>query len=191
MWLVRDLAKAPTWENAEKTIIASGTIAQQRPLFGPRLRKARSGARGRAAEVLEALVKWNGSYHSVDARGTVDPGVAIWEQYKDEVEKIALDRLVGPLEAVKELAGSPGSSHAFDVSNGEAYGLRTLSYHGYRAAAEATFSALAKRFGTEDIARWREPRRLYEVSAQGAAATPENFPFFDRGTWEQLIELSP
>jgi len=191
MWLVGDLAKAPTWENAEKTIIASGTIAQQRPLFGPRLRKARRGARGRAADILEALIRWNGSYHTVDERGTVDPGVAIWEQYKDEVERIALERLGAPAATVKDVAGSPGSSHAFDISNGEAYGLRTLLVRGYREAAEATFAELSKRFKTEDIARWREPRKLYEVSAQGAAATPENFPFFDRGTWEQLIELSP
>ena len=27
---------------------------------------------------------------------------------------------------------------------------------------------------------------MYEVSAQGAAATPE-LPFFDRGTWEQSV----
>jgi penicillin G amidase len=191
MWLMRDLVKAPTFENAEQAIVSAGTIAQQRPLFGPRLRKARRGARGRAADVLEALVKWDGSYHRTDDNGTVDPGVAIWEQFKDEAEKIALDRLAGPPDAVKDLAGNPGSSHAFDIANGEAFGLRTLSVSGYRDAAAATFAAVAKKFGTEDIARWRDKRKLYEVSAQGAAATPENFPFFDRGTWEQLIELSP
>ena len=190
-WLVGDLAKAPTFENAEKTIVSAGTIAQQRPIFGPRLRKARRGARGRAADVLEALVKWDGSYHRTDDKGTTDPGVSIWEQYKDEAEKIALDRLAGPPAAVKNVAGNPGMSHAFDISNGEAFALRTLSRSGYRDAAEATFAALSKKFGTDDIGRWREPRKLYKVTAQGAAATPENFPFFDRGTWEQLIELSP
>ncbi len=91
----------------------------------------------------------------------------------------------------KELAGGTGSSHAFDISNGEAFGLRSLGYAGYRAAAEATFTKLAERFKSDDVSKWREPRRLYNVSAQGAAATPKNFPFFDRGTWEQLIELSP
>jgi penicillin amidase len=191
MWLVRDLAKNPTFENAEKTIIASGTIAQQRPVFGPRLRKARRGASGRAEQVLDALVKWDGSYHRVDERGTVDPGVAIWEQFKDEAEEHVLTLLAGPVAATKDLAGTPGSSHAFDITNGEAFGLRTLSYDGYRDAAAATFDALAKKFETQDVSKWREPRKLYEVSAQGAAATPENFPFFDRGTWEQLIELSP
>jgi hypothetical protein len=191
-WLVRDVvAKAPTFENAERAIIGAGSVAQQRPIAGPRLRRALRGAEGRAQRILDALVKWDGSYHRVDERGTVDPGVAIWERFKDEAEKIVLERLAGPLEATKELAGTPGSSHAFDITNGEAFGLRTLSAAGFRDAAEATFDALAKEYKSEDISKWREKRRLYEMTAQGAGATPENFPFFDRGTWEQLIELSP
>ena len=31
---------------------------------------------------------------------------------------------------------------------------------------------------------------MYDVTAQGAAATPE-LPFFDRGTWEQSVGLGP
>ncbi len=132
----------------------------------------------------------DGSYHAVDADRTVDPGVAIWETFKDEAEKIALERLAGPVDATKHLAGETGSSHAFDITNGEAFALRSLSPAGYRAAAASTFAVLAKRFGTEDVSRWREPRRMYDVAAQGAGATPE-LPFFDRGTWEQLVELAP
>jgi penicillin G amidase len=90
----------------------------------------------------------------------------------------------------RQLAGETGSSHEFDITNGEAFALRTLSRGGYRAAAEAAFAQLARRFGHEDVARWREPRRMYDVEVQGAAAKPE-LPFFDRGTWEQLVELSP
>jgi penicillin G amidase len=204
-WLVRDLMRDPTWERAEGAIVRSGTIAQQRPVAGRRLRLARIGtprrANGRprtdrgarpgtpAARVLDALLAWDGSYHRVDEGGTVDPGVAIWETFKDEAERIALERLAGPVEATRHLAGQTGSSHAFDITNGEAFALRTLSPGGYRAAAGATFEALQKRFGTDDVARWREPRRMYDVSAQGAASAPE-LPFFDRGTWEQLVEVA-
>jgi len=31
---------------------------------------------------------------------------------------------------------------------------------------------------------------MYEMTAQGAAAIPE-LPFFDRGTWEQFVEVGP
>ena len=46
------------------------------------------------------------------------------------------------------------------------------------------------RCAPDDVSRWREPPRKVEVTAQGAAATPD-LPFFDRGTWEQLIEVAP
>ena len=78
----------------------------------------------------------------------------------------------------------------FDITNGEAFALRTLSPSGYRRAAAATFTALAKRFGTEDIGTWREPRRMYELDVQGAGSAPD-LPFFDRGTWEQSVALGP
>jgi penicillin amidase len=189
-WLVRDLARDPTWERAQGAIVRSGTTAQQRPLAARRLRLARRGATGRARQILDAVLAWDGSYHAVDAQNTVDPGVAIWEQFKDEAENIALDRLASPVSGARHLGGTTGSSHEFDITNGEAFALRTLSRGGYRQAAEATFAALARRFRTEDVARWREPRRMYEMTAQGAGATGE-LPFFDRGTWEQLVELSP
>jgi penicillin G amidase len=189
-WLVRDLARDPTWERAQGVIVREGTIAQQRPLAARRLGLARRGATGRAAQALDVLLRWDGSYHATDANGTVDPGVALWETFKDEAEQIALDRLAGPVTGARHLAGETGSSHAFDITNGEAFALRALSRRGYRAAAAAAFAQLARRFGTEDAARWREPRRMYDVEVQGAAAKPD-LPFFDRGTWEQLVELSP
>jgi hypothetical protein len=49
---------------------------------------------------------------------------------------------------------------------------------------------LAKRFGSDDPAGWREPRRMYETGASGATAPPP-IPFFDRGTYEQLVEVGP
>ncbi|HEX8082756.1 MAG TPA: penicillin acylase family protein [Solirubrobacteraceae bacterium] len=189
---VRDFAARPTWEGARGVIFKTGTTAQQRPLFENRLRAAGAGSSGRAALIFDALLKWDGSYHHVDANNTVDPGVEIWEQFKDEAELIAVERLAGPgaADRAKHLLGAPGSSHQFDISNGEAYALRTLDDAGLHAAAEATFGKLAQKFGSEDVATWRSPRKMYEVSAQGAASW-EDIPFFDRGTWEQVVELAP
>jgi hypothetical protein len=51
-------------------------------------------------------------------------------------------------------------------------------------------AALDERFGSADPARWREPRRMYGPGSQGAA-TMAPFPFFDRGTFEQVVELGP
>jgi hypothetical protein len=129
-WLVRDLARDPTWERAQGVIVREGTIAQQRPLAARRLGLARRGATGRAAQALDVLLRWDGSYHATDANGTVDPGVALWETFKDEAEQIALDRLAGPVTGARHLAGETGSSHAFDITNGEAFALRALSRRG-------------------------------------------------------------
>ena len=204
-FLVRDLMRAPTWRNAEIVVEKAGTYAQQRPIADRRLRLARFGSQPRRdgrrtyvgakdgtpeARVLDALLAWGGSYHHADRDRTVDPGVAIWEVFKDRARKFAVRKLGVPLEATEHVSGKTGLSHEFDITNGEAYALRTLSPAGYRVAAADTYVILSKRFGTEDISRWREPRRMYKVTAQGAGKAPE-LPFFDRGTWEQLIEVAP
>jgi penicillin amidase len=196
MRLVKRFARSPSFAGSQDVIARAGTTAQQRPLAEPKLRRAAGGAKGDAAAVLGALLRWNGSYHDTDEAGTVDPGVAIWERFKDEAEAIALRRLGvsdprRPPEGVRDLAGGKGSSHAFDVSNGDAYALRTLAPADFRRAAQATFAALAERFGTRDVAAWREPRRLYKVGAQGAGSLKGDFPFFDRGTFEEFVELGP
>ncbi len=92
--------------------------------------------------------------------------------------------------AAADLGGGTGSSHQFDITNGEALALRTLGARAYARAAKATAIVLTDRFGTPDPAAWREPRRMYEVSAQGAGAAPD-LPFFDRGTWNQSVALGP
>jgi acyl-homoserine lactone acylase PvdQ len=177
----------PTYEKSRAIDRASGTVAQQRPFFSRQLRAARRGGSARARSVLTPLSRWGGSYHRTDSNGTVDPGVAAWEEFKDQAEAIALFRFrpgAGPL------AGQTGTSHEFDITLGEAYALRTLGRGALRLAAERTSDTLTRRFGTSDPARWREPRRMYDVTAQGAADTPE-LPFFDRGTWQQSLELGP
>ena len=186
--VVRGAAKAPSYEAAKRALSYVGTTAQQRPLALVRLRRAQRGATGQAQQVLDALRAWDGSYHRVDGARTVDPGVAIWEEFKDQLELIALKKLSPDTKVLEPMAGGTGSSHMFDISNGEAYALRTTTPAEWRAAATATFGVLEKKFATGDVSKWREPRRLYPWSAQGAGSPPD-LPFFDRGTWEQFVEM--
>jgi hypothetical protein len=187
---VRAWARDPSFEGAQSLLAHTGTTAQQRPLADARIRKAQRGAQGNARAVLDALAAWDGSYHRTDDQGTVDPGVAIWEEFKDRLEDIRLKTLHDDLEVLRPMAAGTGSSHAFDISNGEAWAMRTASIADWHAAAEETFAKLAERFGNSDVAKWREPRRMYEWEIQGTGSPPP-LPFFDRGTWEQFIELSP
>ena len=183
--LVAKVARNPSYEASTAIVRTSGTTAQQFPFARRRLREAAKGAKGAAAQTLAALVAWNGNYTETDAAGTVDPGVAIWEELKERLQGIAL-RPYG--EAGDVLAGSTGSSHEFDITNGEALALRTLGAGAIRRAAAGTAGALAGRFGSPDPGTWREPRRMYEVTAQGAGSSPD-LPFMDRGTWEQSVAL--
>jgi hypothetical protein len=137
--------------------------------------------------MFDRLLRWQGSYTRVGSNDRVDPGVAIWEEFKIQAELLALRKLG---DRTGKLAAQPSSSHMFDTSYAEAYALRTLSNANLRRAARIAAGALAKRFGTADANRWGEPRRAYPLSAQGAADTPY-LPFFDRGTWEQFVELGP
>ncbi len=187
---VRAWAKNPTFEGAQAVQRHVGTYAQQRPLASARIRKAQRGAKGEAKAILDALAAWEGSYNLTDSAGTVDPGVAIWEQLKDEMEDIALAKLSSNRKAMDPMASNPGKSHAFDISNGEAYALRTLSAPEWQTAAAEAHAALTKKFGSPDVAKWREPRRMYEWEVQGVGSPPP-LPFFDRGTWEQFLEYGP
>lgn len=185
--LVAGLAKAPSFAGAKEVVRREGTSAQQRPLAGPRLRRAQPKATGAARTVLDTLLAWDGNYTGTDANGTVDPGVATWEAFKEEAAKEA----TAPLGKGADLFEmKPGNSHAFDITDREAYGLRTLSPGGYRRVAGVVAGQMAQRFGSPDPARWRAPRAMYDTVIQGAEQPPP-LPFFDRGTWEQVVELSP
>ncbi|MEA2391267.1 MAG: penicillin amidase [Solirubrobacteraceae bacterium] len=191
--LVARLARHPSLSGAQDVIRHTGTISQARPLDGRRLRIAFHGSHGRAAAVLRVLLRWNGSYSRVDGNNTVSPGVATWEEFKHQVQGVAipsLRKLPQPIAGGETMVGETSNSHMFDTTNGEAYGLRTLRARGYRSAAVRAYYALAHRFGTTNTARWREPRRLYPESAQGAGSPPD-LPFFDRGTWEHFDEVGP
>lgn len=191
--LVRRVARKPNYVKSRAIDTRSGSSAQQRPLFQGGLRRALKGSRDKARIVLRTLLEWDGSYTRTDDEGTVEPGVALWEEFKDQAEAIKLYNLSGqgpPGPGTLDLAGEPGTSHEFDISNGEALALRTLRVKALRLAAARTHDALASRFRTTDPDTWREPRRMYDVAAQGAADPPE-LPFFDRGTWQQSIMLGP
>jgi len=190
--LVSRVAKQPSYEASRAIDRSSGSTAQQRPLFGRHLLRARSGANPAAASVLDTLLGWDGSYIRTASDGTVPAGVATWEEFKARAQAIALFSFTkhGPGPGTIDLAGKPGKSHMFDISNGEAYALRTLSPSALRLAAERTQAALTARFGSSTPSAWREQRRMYEVTAQGAADTPK-LPFFDRGTWQQSVGLGP
>jgi len=199
MRLVRNLAKAPSYEGMQALVRQEGTTAQQFPLSTARLRIAARGATGGAQAVLSTLLAWDGSYAKTAADGTVDPGVATWDAFRAAMAQQVRARYGEAADwAVDESVLAPlyggyvrsGGYHYFDAAHLEATGLRTLGSGGYRAAAAAAHAALVKRFGSDDPATWREPRRMYEVGAVGATA-PDPIPFFDRGTYEQFVELGP
>jgi penicillin amidase len=186
--LAARLARHPSFEGMNKLIYQAGTVAQQRPIATEGLTRALRGARGGAAIVLRTILRWSGSYAIEDSNGTVDPGVAAWQTFKDKLQVLAL----APLGAAGTLigGGEPNDEHVFDVNIGQAYALRTEGPHGWRAAAAQTYAALVSRFGSGDPAKWREPRAMFKETALGAEQPPP-MPFFDRGTFEQVIELGP
>jgi acyl-homoserine lactone acylase PvdQ len=185
--LARSLAHQPSFEGMEHLIREAGTTAQQRPFAGPKLRSALHGATAKEAAVLHAILRWHGSYATTNARGTVSPGVAAWQTLKNQLQALALR----PLGAAGRLigGGGPNGEHIFDVNIGQAYALRTLGPRDWRRAAAATFRILARRYSVNP-AKWREPRAMYPQSALGAEQPPA-MPFFDRGTFEQVVELGP
>ena len=200
MPLVRDLARRPTFERMTGVVHRAGTIAQQLPLARRRLARAARGLpAGKAATVLRTLLAWDGSYHRTAPDGTVDPGVATWDAFRVEMERLTRG-WIGPAAAwfADEAALQflhPGYHmaapyHYFEANHLQSHALRTQPAAGYRVAAERAFDVLARRFGTPDPARWREPRRMFDFQGL-AGAQPPPLPFFDRGTFEQLIELGP
>ena len=177
------------YENTRNVDRIVGTTAQQRPVAAGPLNRALAGATGNAKIVLDTIKRWNGSYETQDANGTVDPGVAAWGAFADGAVKIAFGKLWDHKQ-LGLLGTGAGSSHAFELSNVKVYALRRLDAKGWRQAAKLAFGALSAKYGSPDPAKWREKRRMYNTSAQGAASFPD-IPFFDRGTWQQVVELGP
>ena len=194
---VRDLKRDPSFNGLKRVIRHAGTTAQQFPIARPRLAAAARDADGEARKVLQTLLDWDGSYHKTNDQGTVHPGVATWDAFRAEVGD-RVEELQG--EGSRWLADEnvmnyldPGYDaaagyHYFEATHLQSYGLRTLSREHLRKAARRAYEELADRFGSQDPDEWREPRRLYDWAILGGESPPE-LPFFDRGTWEQLVEL--
>ncbi|MCW3066754.1 MAG: Peptidase penicillin amidase [Solirubrobacterales bacterium] len=180
------LARNPSFAGLQAMIHEAGSTAQQRPLAGPQLRRALKGATGAAAVVLQTILAWDGSYDRTDAAGKLDPGAATWQAFKTAAQALA----IAPLgEAGKMIGGgSTNPDHVYDASLGQAFALRTLKAAGWRTAAANAFAALSKQYGSADPASWRAPRSMFKQTIQGAEQPPP-MPFFDRGTWEQLVQL--
>jgi acyl-homoserine lactone acylase PvdQ len=186
--LAAGLARHPTFNGMNALIHQAGTTAQQRPLARAELKQALRHARGGAATVLRTILAWNGSYATEGSNATVDPGVAAWQTFKSKLQALA----IRPLGAAGRLigGGAPNNEHVFDVSLGQAYALHTEGASGWRRAAAAAYTALVGQFHATDPAAWREPRARFSQSSLGAEQPPP-MPFFDRGTFEQVVELGP
>ncbi|MFL5893824.1 MAG: penicillin acylase family protein, partial [Thermoleophilaceae bacterium] len=185
--LAAGLARShPTFDGLEKLVQQAGTTAEQRPLALRLLHRAAHGSGGRPGVVLATVLGWDGNYNRTDADGTVDPGAATWIELRDQMQKLA----IAPLGKAGEIIGGekPNNEHDFDVSLGQAYALRTLSPKQIRQAAALAFGALAAHFKTDDARRWRAPRDMFDQTSLGAEQPPP-MPFYDRGTFEEFIEL--
>jgi acyl-homoserine lactone acylase PvdQ len=181
--LVRQAAQAPSFAAITGVDRIAGTHAQQRSLLDARLRTAAAGATGSAKTVLDTILAWDGSYDEANASGTVDPGVAAWEELKDAA-------LLSLPRAGRNWLGGTSRSHQFDFSGTDAVAFLRLNTAGLRTAAGRAATKLATRFGSADPASWREPRRMYDVTPTGAAPAPA-LKFYDRGSWQQAVELGP
>jgi penicillin amidase len=185
--LVSRVARDPSYKASRAIVKRSGTTSQGYPFLDVgKVKRAMGLSRSdQAIATLKALLEWDGSYTRVDQSGTVDPGVAIWEQFKRRLQGIEF-RDLGP--GARHLSEGTSLSHQFDTTNIESLALRTLGAKAYARAAKATAAQLGERFGTPKVESWRAPRRMYHVSAQGAGSSPD-LPFFDRGTWNQSVSL--
>ena len=196
--LVARLAQQPSFVGMQNVIRQAGTVAQQLPVSRVKLARAARGTTGGTGTVLQTLLRWDGSYTRTDDKGTVDPGLAAWEAFRAALGEQVL-KANGP--GARYLASdtndelSPGydhgaSYHLFDASHLQAYGLRTGDAAAYRRAAATAFDALKTKFGSDDPAHWRLPRPTFPTAIQGGASPPP-LDFFDRGTYEQFVELGP
>jgi hypothetical protein len=138
--------------------------------------------------VLDTILRWDGNFARHDSNGTVDPGVAAWQEFTAAAKDNAFGNYHGV--GVDSVLDTRGSSHQFESTLGEVYALRHLSKGRLQAAALKAFNALKSRFGSAKPKTWREPRKMYDPSSQGAASMPP-IPFMDRGTYEQVVELGP
>ncbi len=185
--LVGKVAKNPSFGKFTNIVKTSGTTAQQFPFRDKRkFARARKKADANGKAVIDALNAWNGSYDHEDSERHGRPGRCDLGRVQGSDRGRSSRTSSAP--APKSWRGQTGRSHMFDVTRGEAAALLALGPHSYAKAASKTFEALATDFSSANPQTWREPRRMYPVSAQGAADAPD-LEFFDRGTWNESIAM--
>jgi penicillin G amidase len=177
--LVAQAAANPSYDAIKAVDREAGTHAQQRVLFDQALRDVQARLDGTARTLIDTILAWDGNYDTTDAAGTVDPGLAAWETLKDEVAKVVLPR------AARDWLGGPADFHAFDFGGADGAAFLHLTSLGLQ---EAAANAAARLGG--DPSTWRRPRRMYDVSVLGLAEKPA-LKFYDRGTWQQAVEVGP
>jgi hypothetical protein len=166
----------------------AGTHAQQRVLLDGRLRQIRKGATGQAATVLDTILNWGGDYDRTNSNGNVLPGVAAWKTFTEIAAKRRFGKFTG--EGAESVLDTRGSSHKFESTLAEVQALRKMKRKELHSVALEAYATLLERFKSPNPASWREPRTMYEPGSQGAASMPD-IPFFDRGTFEEAVELGP
>jgi len=186
MFVKRAARNPSSYQRATIGVLAdTRRIATQRPTAERLLRRAANGATGPAADVLNTLLAWDGDFTRTRGDGTVDPGVATWEEFKAAAQVVALG---APTPATAGLTGTPGDEGFIESTLGETYALRTLGPAGFRQAAANAAAALTTRFNSADPANWREPRAMVSPELQGLAMPPA-IPLQNRGTFELAVEL--
>ncbi len=188
-WFNRQIAPMaghPNYARLKHAVQVTGTTAEQRPFSTNWLKRALRGAHGRPAALLRAILAWDGNYNRGGGDGRLPPGLPAWQTLKRQMQLLAIRQLGA---AGRIIGGErPNSEHVFDVSLGQAYAFRRLGPASVRLAARRAFDQLARHFHTTNTAKWRPVRTLSTWSIQGAESPPP-MPFFDRGTFEQFIDL--
>ncbi|HTV23339.1 MAG TPA: penicillin acylase family protein [Polyangiaceae bacterium] len=161
-------------------------------LLGPLLEHVDAGADARLPTAISLLEAWDFTQVDADADGAYDsPAVALFNAFwRSLVSRIFLDELGPDAESalvgnlVKRLLDGPGAALplAADYLDGE-----TLDAALTRSLALA-IDALTAAYG-EQPESWRAPVAETVWTALGAAAAP-NTSFANRGTYNQLVELS-
>jgi penicillin G amidase len=164
----------------------TSSTATQRPTAQALLARVAAGATGPAASVLNTLLAWDGNFTRTDAAGTMDPGVAAWQAFKADAEKVMFGKRVS--RGTDSLIEAPGSEGFIESSLGETIALRKLSVAKLRVAAANAAADLTKTYGSPNPAAWRMKRPLLTATTQGLASAPPT-PLQNRGTYEMALEL--
>ena len=166
--------RKPSFEAARRTSIRYvGTTAQQRPLALVRLRRAQRGRQGRRQAVLDAhrgLGRHLPPRRRRRARSI--PASRSGRSSRTSSSCVALAQAQhGHARCSSRWPPTPAPRTCSTSQTARPTRSARPRRAEWRTAADATFAALEKRFGTADVAKWREPRRLYPWQRPGRRLT--------------------